>query len=152
MRGASQLFLPDWNVRSDARAARIVFEAGVPVTMIGWNVTWHCHLRKGDEEGLYRAPDEGCLLLGCLIALWQQQLPGLRSRRPSLHDPLVVAALCAPQLFRFDRIRARVLTRGPFADFTVAHYMEGPTVRAALNVQCEQARKWIMQRLLTGNM
>jgi inosine-uridine nucleoside N-ribohydrolase len=149
MGGASQLFPPDWNVRSDARAARIVLEAGVPVPMIGWKVTWPCCLRKEDEQRLHHAPDEGCHLLSRLIAIWQQQLPRLRSRRPCLHDPLVVAALCAPQLFRFEHIRAHVLTHGPFAGFTVVRFMKGPKVWATMSVQREQARTWIMQRLLT---
>lgn len=152
MGGASQLFLPDWNVRSDARAAHIVFAAGVPVTMIGWNVTWRCRLSSGDEQQLHRSQHEGNRLLSRLIAVWQQQLPWFRSHRPSLHDPLVVAALCAPQLFRFEHLRAQVLTRGPFAGFTIARFIEGPTVQAAMSAQCEQAREWMLQRLLSGNM
>ncbi len=61
---------------------------------------------KIPEEQLRHAPDGGCNLLSRLIAIWQQR-PEFRSHRPSLHDPLVVATLCAPQLFRLERLRAR---------------------------------------------
>src|SRR5437764_3138770 len=46
MGGTSGFPFPDWNVRSDARAAQIVLGAGIPVTMIGWNVTTRCQLRE----------------------------------------------------------------------------------------------------------
>ena len=52
MGGSSGWPLPDWNVRSDARAAQIVLGAGVPVTMLGLNVTMRCRLREQDVERL----------------------------------------------------------------------------------------------------
>jgi inosine-uridine nucleoside N-ribohydrolase len=39
MGGSGDIPLPEWNVRSDAKAAQMVLVAGVPVTLPGLNVT-----------------------------------------------------------------------------------------------------------------
>jgi purine nucleosidase len=39
MGGSSGFPVPEWNVRSDALAAKIVLASGVPITLLGWNVT-----------------------------------------------------------------------------------------------------------------
>jgi purine nucleosidase len=145
---ASRLSLPDWNVRSDARAAQIVLTASVPVTTIGWSVTCHCHLRK-DEDDLSHTPHERLQLVSRLISLWRHQRPWWGSRLPSLHDPLVITALCAPQFFRFEQIPARVLVQGPLSGFTIPRVMGGQIVQAAVSVQGQQARAWMMQRWLS---
>src|SRR6266480_634736 len=46
MGGSSGTPLPEWNVRSDARAAQMVLGAGVPVTILGLNITKRCHLQE----------------------------------------------------------------------------------------------------------
>ena len=55
MGGTSGVPFPEWNVRSDTRAAHIVLAAGIPITMIGWNVTTRCQMRTRDVEQLRRA-------------------------------------------------------------------------------------------------
>jgi inosine-uridine nucleoside N-ribohydrolase len=150
MGGASRISRPDWNVRSDAQAAHILLEARLPVTMIGLNVTASCHLQRDDVARLNSAKSPRLHLLSRMIAAWQEHQPWWRSRLPYLHDPLVVAALCAPQFFRFAPLplQVRVLTQGPLAGWTIPRWLNGPTVRAALSVEKAQARTWILQRLL----
>jgi hypothetical protein len=41
-----------------------------------------------------------------------------------------------------------VLTHGPFQGFMVPRVLDGPLVRAAVDVQVNEARKWMMERLL----
>ncbi|HLX40881.1 MAG TPA: nucleoside hydrolase, partial [Ktedonobacteraceae bacterium] len=48
MEGSSGIPLPDWNVRSDALAAKKVLASGIPVTMLGLNITSRCQLRDSD--------------------------------------------------------------------------------------------------------
>jgi inosine-uridine nucleoside N-ribohydrolase len=87
-------------------------------------------------------------LLSQLLAVWQRHRPRWQDKLPYLHDPLTVVALCAPQLFQFKEMTVLVLTRGPFQGFMVPRVMDGPLVRAAVDVQVEEARKWVMGRLL----
>jgi purine nucleosidase len=148
MGGASRTFFwPDWNVRSDARAAQLFLQARLPVTMIGYNLTFACHLQSSEVESVNRASGSRLHLLSRLIAAWQEHQPYWRSRLPGLHDPLVVAALCAPQFFRFASLPVRVLVHGPFAGWTIPRWLNGFPVRAALSVECVPARAWMLQRL-----
>ena len=148
MGGTSSFPWPEWNVRSDAQAAQIVLAAGVPVTLLGWNITMRCQLRESDIELLRYESSPQARLLSQLLAVWQRHRPRWHSGLPYLHDPLTIVALCAPELFTFEEMTARVLRRGPFQGFMVPRLMDGPLVQAATDVQADRARKWIMQRLL----
>lgn len=149
MGGASRIFWPDWNVRSDALAARLFLEARLSVTMIGFNVTFASHLRSREVERFRCAQNSRLQLLARLIAAWQAKQPWWRSRLPGLHDPLVVTALCAPQFFRFSSLPVHVLTQGPLAGWTIPRWLNGPPTRAALSVAHAQARAWMLQRLFS---
>ncbi|MBA2393939.1 MAG: nucleoside hydrolase [Ktedonobacteraceae bacterium] len=150
MGGTSQLWWPDWNVRSDAEAAYRLVEARLPVTMIGLNVTASCHLQRRDIEHLHAAKNSRLQLLSDLIVAWQEKQPWWRSQLPYLHDPLVVAALCAPQLFRFTTLPIHIFARGVLSGWTIPRWLPGPTVRAALSVENDQARAWILHRLFAA--
>lgn len=148
--GSSGLPWPEWNMRSDAQAAQIVLAAGIPVTMLGWNVTTRCQLSEGDIEQLGGDTTLQSQLLSRLLEVWQRHRPRWHPELPYLHDPLAVAVLCSPELFEFEQMTARVLVHGPFKGFLVPRLMDGPLVDAVINLQVEQARKWIMQRLLSS--
>ncbi len=96
MGGSSSIPWPEWNVRSDARAAQIVLAAGIPITLLGWNITTRCHLRAEDIERLRDHKTPRTRLLSNLITIWQQHRPRWQPSYPFLHDPLTIAALCAP--------------------------------------------------------
>ena len=148
MGGSSNVPFPEWNVRSDARAAQIVLGAGIPVTLLGWNVTTRCQLRESDIERLRCSPTPQTQLLSRLLAIWQRHRPRWHPALPYLHDPLTIVALCAPQLLEFTEMTGRVIARGPLSGWMVPRLLNGPLVHAAVNVQAEQARMWVMGRLL----
>jgi purine nucleosidase len=150
MGGASRLFWPDWNVRSDATAAARVLATVVPITLVGWNVTWHCHLSSHDVETLFGRTTSSLILLAHFITAWQQPRPWWRSPLPSVHDPLVATALCAPHLFRFEDLPVRVLTRGPCAGMTIPRLLGGGRVQAATWVDRQAAKDWMMERWLSN--
>lgn len=148
MGGSSSIPFPEWNVRSDARAAQIVLSAGIPITLLGWNITTRCQMRSEDIERLRLKDTPQTRLLSDLIAIWQQHRPRWHPALPFLHDPLTIAALCAPDLFRFEEMTVRTLTHGPLRGFMIPRLMNGPLVGAAVDIRAEQAREWITERLL----
>jgi purine nucleosidase len=151
MGGTSGPPLPEWNVRSDTRAAQIVLGAGIPITLLGWNVTTRCQLRACDIERLACHDSPQARLLSQLLAVWQRHRPRWQPELPYLHDPLTVVALCAPELLKFDEMTARVVGRGPFKGFMVPRVLDGPLVYAAVGIQGEQAREWVMRRLVPAS-
>ncbi len=148
MGGTSGFPVPEWNVRSDAQAAKIVLAAGVPVTLLGWNVTKRCQLRESDIEKLHYEDSPQTRLLSQLIAVWQRHRPRWHPKLPYLHDPLTIVALCAPELFHFKVMTARVFTRGLVKGFILSRIIDGPLVQAAIDVQAKEAREWVVKRLL----
>jgi purine nucleosidase len=149
--GTSGFPLPEWNIRSDAQAAKMVLASGIPITLLGWNVTMRCQLRESDIEKLHYQNSPQTRLLSQLLAIWQRHRPRWHPRLPFLHDPLAIVALCVPELFHFEVITARVFTRGLFKGCMLPRIIDGPLVYGAIDVKKEEARKWIMQRLLNSS-
>ncbi len=148
MGGTSGFPVPEWNVRSDAQAAKIVLASGVPVTLLGWNVTMRCQFRESDIEKLHYENSPQTRLLSQLIAIWQRHRPRWHPKLPYLHDTLSIVALCAPELFHFEVMTARIFTGGLIKGFMLTRIIDGPLVRAAIDVQAKEAREWMMRRLL----
>ncbi|HVB23951.1 MAG TPA: nucleoside hydrolase [Ktedonobacteraceae bacterium] len=148
MGGTSSIPLPDWNVRSDAKAAQIVLASGIPVTMLGLNITSRCQLRACDIAQLRNDHSPQAQFLSRLLAIWQRHRSRWHARLPYLHDPLTIAVLCKPELFTFQEMTARVLTHGPLRGFMVPRFMDGPIVNAVTDVKVKQAREWVMQKLI----
>lgn len=149
MGGSSGFPVPEWNVRSDALAAKIVLASGVPITLLGWNVTTRCQLHASDIEKLHYENSPQTRLLSQLITVWQRHRPRWHPKLPYLHDPLAIVALCAPELFHFEVMTARVLTGGLIKGFMLSRIIDGPLVRAAIDVKAKEAREWMMRRLLS---
>ncbi|HZO73459.1 MAG TPA: nucleoside hydrolase [Ktedonobacteraceae bacterium] len=152
MGGSSCVPWAEWNVRSDIKAARVVLESGIPVTMIGFDVTTRCQLHTCDIEQLRCGSSFQLQLLSKLLAVWQRHRPRWQPSLPYLHDPLTVAALCQPELFRFRQMMVRVVTQGPFKGYMLPRMRHGSWVNAAVDAQSGQARDWIMRRLLAPAM
>jgi len=148
--GTTRFPLPEWNMRSDARAAQIVLASGIPITLIGWNITMRCQLRESDIEKLRYQNSPQTRLLSQLLTVWQRHRPRWHPRLPFLHDPLAIVAFCVPDLFHFEVMTARVFTHGLFNGYMLPRIIDGPLVNGAIDVKSEQAREWIMQRLLNG--
>ena len=150
--GTTGIPLPEWNVRSDAQAAKIVLASGIPITLLGWNITMRCQMRESDLENLRYQHTPQTHLLSQLFAVWQRHRPRWHPSLPYLHDPLAIVAFCVPDLFHFDVMTTRVFTRGQFQGCMRPRILDGPLVYGAVDVKHEQAREWIMQRLLNSTM
>ena len=149
MGGTSGTPLAEWNVRSDARAAQIVLRSGVPVTLLGLNITRRCQLRTSDIEQLQRQTEALPQLLGKLTAVWQRHRSHGHSVLPYLHDPLTIAALCRPDLFTFEEMPVSVISRGPLQGYMLPRVPGNSWMNAAVDVRVEEARAWVVQRLLS---
>lgn len=146
--GSTGIPLPEWNLRSDAQAAKIVLASGIPITLLGWNVTLRCQLRESDIENLRSEHSPQTHLLSQLLSVWQRHRPRGHPRLPFLHDPLTIVAFCAPELFHFEVMTARVFTYGLFKGCMISRILDGPLIYGAIDVKRELVREWIMQRLL----
>jgi purine nucleosidase len=101
----------EYNVGSDAEAARIVFESGIPITMIGLDVTLQVTIPR-EMVGKLRGKGDP---LGVMVADQLEIYLDTHGRqRTYMHDPLAIAYLIDGTLCRMERMQVNVETRGEF--------------------------------------
>jgi len=133
------------NVRCDPEAARIVFESGIPITMVGLDVTLRCVLGREDVERLRGRGLATTSLLADMIAAWRRG----SDRLPVLHDPLAVAVSFNPGLVTTRPMAVRVETRGEFTrGFTVAHEGGEPNAQVCVDVDAGRFLRLFMDRVM----
>lgn len=82
---------PEWNTRWDTKAARTVFNCGVPVRVVGLNVTKQCVFSEEDLK-FFRANLNGKYTrLKRMMEIWIKNIAG--KTNPIMHDPLAAAVL-----------------------------------------------------------
>lgn len=149
MGGTSGLPLAEWNVRSDALAAREVLAAGIPVTLLGANITLRCRLRSADLLSLKNRNTEMAALLHSLVTIWQRHRPRWHPPYPYLHDPLTITMLCRPKMFRYAEMPVCIITQGAMRGYMLPRWPGGSPVKAVVDIQAADARAWVMERLLS---
>jgi len=109
--------LPEWNIRCDPEAARIVFTSGARLRCVGLDVTLRCRLEHVEVERLRRAGSDAAGLLGTLVDRW---LANYHVEQPILHDPLAVSTLLDDDVVKFERRLVTVGLEGPARGVTLS--------------------------------
>ncbi|HEY7677718.1 MAG TPA: nucleoside hydrolase [Candidatus Methylomirabilis sp.] len=150
----------EFNAWADPEAAQAVLESGLPITLVGLDVTQQVRLLPETIASRFGPRTDPVSRLVCDMApailefaAWAERAPGI-----TLHDPLAVAVASDPTLVRTERLPLRVETRGEHtAGMTVvdrrpgAHPAEGtPLVDVATWVDAERALSLIVDRLSLG--
>ena len=120
MGGTTDRVRPEWNALCDPEATRVVFGTGVPITMVGLDVTTKCVMRYGQVKAIGAVDRPINQICYELIHLWGGDN---LEPRPTLHDPLAVATLIDPTLCETREMRIAVETR--------ADHLRGATVPVA---------------------
>lgn len=118
------------NFRSDPCAARIVLTSGMPVRMIGYEITARCRFSRHELMQMLQEPKEAVSTLRSLTDIYLQVKQRDYTR---LHDPLVVATLVKPDLVEFQATRVFLSRNGKTTPASVAH--TPPRESIAVNAQ-----------------
>ena len=151
MGGALNRARPEYNLRMDPEAARAVFESGLPITMVGLDVTARCRMRPEQVEALMAAETPLLKLLTGFLRAWQRDNP---QQMPVLHDPLAVAVTADRSLLKLERMIIDLETRGEFtAGATVPRpgspeEMARRGIQAAVEVEAGRFLRHFMETLL----
>lgn len=103
----------EFNIFADPEAARVVFESGVPITMVPLEVTHRAAAEPAVIDRIEAIGNEAATLSVELLrffATTYQRRFGFGS--PPLHDPCAVAALAAPELLTTRAMHVAIETRG----------------------------------------
>ncbi len=102
----------EFNIWVDPEAAKIVYESGLPVTMVGWDISWRYATFDADQADEIRRI--GTPLAEFVIDI-QKTLTDFSVRENALAgfdlpDPIAMAAAIDPSVCRYERYRVDVTT------------------------------------------
>ena len=137
---------PEWNIQCDPLAAHKVFSSGLDITLVTFEQTSRCSFSQPEVDA-FSGTEHREYLRGMMNEF---------TRRfgflPILHDPMALAMLVRPQLFRFQRRNIEVevegrLTRGALVDLGPS---EQGNVTVAADVDEPAFRRWATEKLMDG--
>ena len=101
----------EFNIHADPRAASLVFDSGLRVTMVPLDVT------EGVRSTAERIAPIRALATRCGAAVAELIGPRRALAKPpmAMHDPCVIAYLLAPELFQGREVNVAVETQSPLA-------------------------------------
>lgn len=145
----------EFNIWFDPEAASRVFSAGVPITMIGLDVTAVATLEPGDWAGLQGGGPIARAALRMVDYYGDFYLSANGTPATAQHDSLAVAAACRPDLVRCESLLVDVECDGTFTrGMTVAHFhatdLAGgrvPNVSVALDVDVARFTDLLVSRI-----
>src|SRR5512141_1917472 len=128
------------NIRNDPEAARIVFNAGWPFTMIGLDVTTQTVMTAEYLERIYAAQTPATEFLKAIIPFYYHgyfKRTGVTGM--PVHDSSALAYILEPSLFKCEKVYVEVETRsertfGQTAPDFRGQWEQAPNVNLALGV------------------
>jgi inosine-uridine nucleoside N-ribohydrolase len=126
---------PEWNVKSDVAAAKAVFAAGIPLTVVPLDATSTVRLEKRQREAIFEAHTPLTWQVQNLYELWGRDTP-------VMFDPVTVWAAMDERILTMKELRLEVDDAG----MTVAK--EGkPNARVAVGINAEVFLLQFVERL-----
>ena len=89
----------EFNIYADPHAAHVVFEAGVPLTMVGLDVTRQAIATPARIEAIRSLGTAPALSVCGMLEYYGARTTAAYRHGPPLHDPCVIAYLLQPDLF-----------------------------------------------------
>lgn len=122
----------EFNFYVDPEAARIVFDAGIPMTMVGLDVTRRVLLRDEQIRTLEATQNPVSQAAGRILRANYERLRKAGRENPSfaLHDPLTVAHLIDPTILTLKQYYVQIETSGELTAGESVGYDHGPVRRS----------------------
>jgi len=145
--GGNMTIASEFNIYCDPEAARIVFESGCDLTMVGLDVT----LRPKLPDRIFAKIRAGRSLhadvAGRLLDYMRRRNGDGGGDEPNIHDAIALAAMVCPRLFTFKEYYVYVETEGTITrGMTIAdfHNVSGKpaNVRVAVGIDVDGFWEW----------
>jgi purine nucleosidase len=139
----------DYNLVADPEAARIIFDSGVPITMVGVNVTMPTLLKP---EHIERVRDRKTPATDLLYAMTKMWLEVICQDKTPMHDALACSAVFTLDFLDTMMLNVTIETKGELTSglTVVNHYdnEEWNKVRVAKDVKAEEFLEFMVQRII----
>jgi purine nucleosidase len=144
--------LAEFNMYVDPHAAHIVFHSGIPITLIPLDVTHKCLLKQEQVDRLMKIESPISRFIRDAMEVYLEASFALGYEGSSLHDPLTLATIIAPELLTVREYYVDVDISGgvsmgkTFAD--IMNLMKKPAnMKVAMNVRGEDFVELFLQRM-----
>ena len=137
----------EFNIYNDPHAAAIVFSSGLPITMLGLNVTSHALVRRKEAEAIGKSGRVGNMI----FSLFSHYRGGTMDKGLRVHDAAAVAYLLKPQLFKTEMMSVEIATEGVASGTTVSDFRavqrgeKKPNVNVVTEVDTEGFAAWFAE-------
>jgi purine nucleosidase/pyrimidine-specific ribonucleoside hydrolase len=152
MGGVYSYHYNEWNIKCDPEAAKIVFDSGIPITMVGLDVTMKCAIDVQEAIQMLKLGNQAASSL--LLELVERWHKVAKDRPIYLHDLLVIAELIDASIMQKAKKRVHIETIGQYTrGMTVTlerpfgEAEEGqPNVHVCIDVDSSRAVELIKER------
>lgn len=133
----------EWNIICDPVAAAVVFNSGIPMTVVGLDVTTKCVLNDAQLARLRGSDRPVAKNLAAATQAWG-------GKYPTLHDPLAVETLIKPDIVQTRNGTVTVELSGDetYGYTTFSGARQGPH-DVAVSVKSDEATELWLQRVLS---
>ena len=144
--------LAEFNIYVDPHAAHIVFHSGIPMTLIPLDVTHKCLLKQEHVDRLMQINSPISRFIRDAMEVYLEASLALGYEGSSLHDPLTLATIIAPELLTLKEYYVGVDISGgvsmgkTFADITNVT-RKPANMKVAMNVRGEDFIELFLQRM-----
>lgn len=151
--GGNMSPLAEFNISEDPHAAHVVFNSGIPITLIPLDVTYKCLFTAADVARLDKVGTPISKFIRDVTADYMEfylKYEGFDGC--ALHDPLTVAAIVTPELLHFENhyinvdISGGVSTGKTYADFMKVT-KKPANIKAALDVKGREFVNLFVERM-----
>ncbi len=139
----------EFNIHEDPWAANAVFVSGVPVTLVGLDVTRRTSMHRRDGPQWFAGTSRSASLGNRILADRFRERADLQEFY--MHDPLAVGAAIDPDILTCRPAQVSVATDGEERGRTIARY-GGGTVKVAVGVDVPRAVEMVRSLVAGGRV
>ncbi|MEH7177853.1 nucleoside hydrolase [Neobacillus vireti] len=137
------------NIITDPEAADIVFSSGLPVTIVGLDVTMKTLLPREALTDWRDLKRDAAHFFADMTSFYMQSYethhPGIGGC--ALHDPLAVGVAIDPSFVKKEEWSVKVVLEGEERGRTIAHTEGGPKIQVCTHVKSETFLKHFLGRI-----
>lgn len=143
--------IAEFNIYVDPHAAQMVFQSGLPITMVGLDVTNTAVLTSVENDMIRTYGKVGEMFYG----LFQYYRGGSLKIGLPMHDVCAIAYLLEPEMFKTELTYAEVQLEGPAAGAMITYlkmsYHTTKNMNICLEINVDQFRQWTLKELQKFN-